>query len=327
MGIYGTYARELKESQIEQNIVTENTKVYDKAKWQLQGSKPMKEEDIKKHFDFMFKWLNEKNLLSEEGKESMKYGFDPTSTILSSEEITDEGNRFLFKYYDKYITKTNYKDDKNLLNSYYKEYKNIKESANVNSDIVNEAWLFVSEEAKKIKKKIKEIVNSEFSVYTSKSFKDKFTGAFTGQNQKEFNTAYSKSLQKILQVVPNSKAFGPVQRTRSYSDGYNTYIETYYVYVIYGILNNNIIKICFEIGTKWISYEEYKTNIPINFVKEILNMNPSDADLYIKNSSVYTFNRGSLVKSKDFANRVISKANNMGIPASLDAFKSTVKFN
>lgn len=113
MGIYGHRFDSLLES----------TSVYDKAKWQIDGNHPIKEEDVIKHFNFIFKWLSGKGLLSQEGKETSK-NIDATVS-LSSNDVTDEGKKFLSKYYDKYIEEIEYGkgEKKDLLDSYYKEFK------------------------------------------------------------------------------------------------------------------------------------------------------------------------------------------------------------
>jgi hypothetical protein len=116
----------------------------------------------------------------------------------------------------------------------------------------------------------------------------------------------------MLQIVPESKAFGPCRRERSYQAGNTIVTETYYVYVIYGMLKDKLIKIDFECGTSFFSFNENNTIIPKNMIKEIFNINGHDSDLHINKNSVYTIDKGAVFKSKDFANKVLAKAQSLG---------------
>lgn len=96
--------------------------VYDKISWQVDGGVP-KEAAIA-HFNFMFKWLNKKNMLSRDGKEIYEAGVDG-SFSLSDNDLTEEGSRFLKENYDKYIAKIVYgtKEDEDLLEQMYQGFK------------------------------------------------------------------------------------------------------------------------------------------------------------------------------------------------------------
>ena len=94
--------------------------IYDKAHWQIDAG-----EDVNlviEHFQFMFDWLNEYNLLSDYGKEILEDGIDE-DVILNDEMLNSSGQRFLNKYYDKYISEIEYGKKENrkyLEDLYYK---------------------------------------------------------------------------------------------------------------------------------------------------------------------------------------------------------------
>lgn len=93
-------------------------KIYDKARWQLEGG--LNEKDILKHFVFMFEWLNKHNMLNELGKEILDIGIDITVSI-SDDLLNEDGKIFIKKYYDKYISKIDYGkiEDEKLLDNFY----------------------------------------------------------------------------------------------------------------------------------------------------------------------------------------------------------------
>jgi len=94
--------------------------IYDKARWQIDGG--ISTEIVINHFKFIFKWLNEHNLLSEYGVSTYMQSIDENA-VLIDEMLTDRGNEFLVKYYDEYIAKVEYgvKEDDKLLMTYLKE--------------------------------------------------------------------------------------------------------------------------------------------------------------------------------------------------------------
>lgn len=77
------------------------TKVYDKAIWQIESGKNTKE--VLKHFKMIMEWCEKNRLLSDEGKEILSFGVDE-SISLHSRLFTKQGNDFMEKYYDKYIS-------------------------------------------------------------------------------------------------------------------------------------------------------------------------------------------------------------------------------
>lgn len=94
--------------------------VFDKVSWQVDGG--VEKSIVINHFDFMFSWLHEKGLLSAQGEEMYKFGADG-STSISDNDLTDEGSKFMKKYYDTYISKVEYgvHEDTELLDSIWKQ--------------------------------------------------------------------------------------------------------------------------------------------------------------------------------------------------------------
>jgi hypothetical protein len=74
--------------------------VYDKAAWHIDADVPT--AMVLKHFEFILKWANSHNLLSEEGKEVLEFGVDE-SVSLHSNMFTPRGNRFMEMNYDAFI--------------------------------------------------------------------------------------------------------------------------------------------------------------------------------------------------------------------------------
>ena len=93
-------------------------KIYDKARWQIEGG--VDEEAVIEHFKFMFTWLDEFNLLTECGKET-KEGIVDEDVVLTEEMVNYSGQMFLDKYYDEYISAIQYgvKEDAELLEKMY----------------------------------------------------------------------------------------------------------------------------------------------------------------------------------------------------------------
>ena len=86
------------------------TKVYDKAKWQIENGKDSVE--VLKHFKMILQWCEKKYLLSDEGLETLSFGVDE-SISLHSRMFTKRGNAFMEKYYDKYISATEVQESMN----------------------------------------------------------------------------------------------------------------------------------------------------------------------------------------------------------------------
>lgn len=75
-------------------------KVFDKAQWHIDAGEDSKEVVAK--FKAVFEFLNNRNMLSAEGKEFLEFGID-SSTSLNERMVTKEGIVFLYEYYDKVI--------------------------------------------------------------------------------------------------------------------------------------------------------------------------------------------------------------------------------
>lgn len=75
-------------------------KIYDKAKWHIDGGENTKE--VIEKFVVIFTVLKSKNMLSDEGKEVMEIGIDG-SVSLHERLLTEEGNVFLEQNYDSII--------------------------------------------------------------------------------------------------------------------------------------------------------------------------------------------------------------------------------
>lgn len=92
--------------------------IYDKARWQIDGGKDA--DVVTAHFQFIFGWLNQNNLLSEYGKAALKTGIDATA-VLTDEMVNVGGNSFLEKHYDEYISKIDYgiNENEDLLREMY----------------------------------------------------------------------------------------------------------------------------------------------------------------------------------------------------------------
>ena len=75
-------------------------KIYDKAKWHIDGGENKKE--VIEKFEVIFSVLKAKDMLSDEGKEIMELGIDG-SISLHERLLTAEGNLFLEQHYDSII--------------------------------------------------------------------------------------------------------------------------------------------------------------------------------------------------------------------------------
>ena len=72
-------------------------KIYDKAQWHIDAG----EDGISsvKRIKAVFEFLQEKEMLSDEGKEMVEMGID-SSISLNERMVTEQGNRFLEQCYD-----------------------------------------------------------------------------------------------------------------------------------------------------------------------------------------------------------------------------------
>lgn len=76
---------------------------YDKASWHIDAGE--NEKDVIHRFEVLFDFLLTKNFLNDDGKETMEYGMD-SSISLNNTMLTDDGIRFLNKYFDEIISKS-----------------------------------------------------------------------------------------------------------------------------------------------------------------------------------------------------------------------------
>ena len=74
------------------------TKVYDKAKWHIEGGED--EGEVVERFNKTFVFLNEHELLTEEGKELIEIGID-AEICLNDRMLTEEGKVFIEKHIDR----------------------------------------------------------------------------------------------------------------------------------------------------------------------------------------------------------------------------------
>ena len=79
--------------------------VYDKIQWHLNEDHDMAINRMKTLLSF----LNEKGLLSEEGKEILEFGVDE-STSVHERMLTDDGKDFMDACYDKALGSKNFSD-------------------------------------------------------------------------------------------------------------------------------------------------------------------------------------------------------------------------
>ena len=92
-------------------------KTYDKASWHIDGGENLTE--VVQRFETVFKFLAEKDMLTDDGAETLEYCMD-SSVTLNSRMVTDKGNLFLDSCYDVIISKNPYEIEQNLS----KEYEN-----------------------------------------------------------------------------------------------------------------------------------------------------------------------------------------------------------
>lgn len=96
-------------------------KIYDKAAWQI--DKGLDKKVVIKHFKFIFTWLKSRKMLSNEGIEVYKSGIDEEIS-LHENLLTEEGNKFIDKYYDMLIMASEYDvaKEKKLINEFRVEF-------------------------------------------------------------------------------------------------------------------------------------------------------------------------------------------------------------
>lgn len=72
--------------------------IIDKAAWQIDGGVP--EEYVVKHFQMIFSWLNQHEMLSDDGKEEFEDGIDSCAS-LNEDLVTSDAVDFLDECYDE----------------------------------------------------------------------------------------------------------------------------------------------------------------------------------------------------------------------------------
>ena len=102
--------------------------IIDKAAWQIDGGVP--KEQVVKHFNAVFMWLDKHEMLTVDGKEELEIGIDE-ETSLNERHVTAEGFVFLEQCYDEYlaiIAKDGYGSERDAeeLERTYQKYLNKK---------------------------------------------------------------------------------------------------------------------------------------------------------------------------------------------------------
>ncbi len=72
-------------------------KIYDKAKWHIEGGE--NKEEVLKKLTLIFQFLNKKKWLTSEGEEILELGID-SSASLHERMVNDDGKNFLEEQYD-----------------------------------------------------------------------------------------------------------------------------------------------------------------------------------------------------------------------------------
>lgn len=72
-------------------------KIYDKAKWHIEGGE--NKEEVLRKLTHIFQFLNKKKWLSSEGEEIYELGID-TNTSLHERMVNEDGKKFLDEQYD-----------------------------------------------------------------------------------------------------------------------------------------------------------------------------------------------------------------------------------
>lgn len=73
---------------------------YDKVKWHTDNGED--EKEVLKRFKLIFSYLSKHKMLTDEGKEEHKLGISE-ETIINSNMLTADGNKFMSKYYDEML--------------------------------------------------------------------------------------------------------------------------------------------------------------------------------------------------------------------------------
>lgn len=79
--------------------------IFDKAKWQIDNG--INEELVISHFEFIFEWLKNHNMLNQDGLDILDIGIDD-DVSLHEGLLTNAGNSFLKQFYDTLISESQY---------------------------------------------------------------------------------------------------------------------------------------------------------------------------------------------------------------------------
>lgn len=93
-------------------------KIYDKAQWHIDAGEDA--TSCIKRIKAVFEFLQEKGMLSDEGKEMIEMGID-SSISLNERMVTEQGKRFLERCYDD-ILQVQLRSVKKELKEKYKEF-------------------------------------------------------------------------------------------------------------------------------------------------------------------------------------------------------------
>ena len=111
-------------------------KIIDKASWQIDGGFPP--YIVVTHFKRVFSWLEEKDLLTQEGKEILEFGIDD-SVSLHERLITPEALAFLDAKYDDYLRHNSYGEDEDssALEAIFTDFQLISKAMEEDIKIIN----------------------------------------------------------------------------------------------------------------------------------------------------------------------------------------------
>lgn len=88
-------------------------KIYDKAKWHIEGGE--NKEEVLKKLTLIFQFLNNKKWLTSEGEEILELGID-SSTSVHERMVNDAGKKFLDDNYDTLLNSSSEEMAKQLDN-------------------------------------------------------------------------------------------------------------------------------------------------------------------------------------------------------------------
>lgn len=99
-GFNGPMNRLFVESSNSLTMTESSGTTYDKVKWHTDNGED--EKEVHKRFKLIFSYLSKHKMLTGEGKEEHKLGISE-DTIINSNMLTADGNKFMSKYYDEML--------------------------------------------------------------------------------------------------------------------------------------------------------------------------------------------------------------------------------